>query len=392
MSRPWSELPAIPLAQLPSASPEASAKMGGLRYVSDRCPGIRRVKSGAGFRYLSPRGRSLREPSTLRRIKSLAIPPAWTEVWICPEPNGHLQATGRDARGRKQNRYHPRWREIREETKYARMLLFGSCLPRIRRRVTADLRRIALCRERVLAAVVRLLEVSLIRVGNDEYARENNSFGLTTMRNHHVDVEGEKLRFHFRGKGGKWHNIDIKDKRLARLVRRCQDLPGQELFEYLDDDRQPQDVHSEDVNAYLKEISGEDFTAKDFRTWSGTVLTAMELCECAPCETQTQAKKNYLRATEAVAARLGNTPTICRKCYVHPQILEAYLDGTLTHALSANGTNSPRRKNGLRPEEAAVLSWLAQRLAQGRRTLKAQLAASLQQRKTQRSTTLRHRR
>lgn len=364
-------------AKLPLATPEDSARRVGLRYVTDQTPGIRRVKSGKGFSYRRPNGKVARDPEILKRIKSLAIPPAWSEVWICPDANGHLQATGRDARGRKQNRYHPRWREIRDETKYARMLLFGKRLPVIRRRVKAGLRRTGLGRERVLAAVIRLLELSLIRVGNNEYARENNSFGLTTMRNHHVDVAGATLRFHFRGKGGKWHNVDIQDRRVARIVRKCQDLPGQELFQYVNEQGERQDVRSEDVNAYLKEISGADFTAKDFRTWAGTVLTALELCDGPPSGSPTEAKSKYLGAIANVARRLGNTPAICRKCYVHPEILAGCLDGTLSVALSRPRVGVA----GLRPEEAAVLGWLTQRLARNKRTLKEQLAGSRPRRK-----------
>jgi DNA topoisomerase-1 len=360
--------------------PIESARAVGLRYVSDDQPGFARQRAGKGFRYFDPNGKELRDEEHLNRIKSLAIPPAWTDAWICPLANGHLQATGRDARGRKQHRYHPRWREVRDETKFARMVAFARALPKIRKRVVSDLKLPGLPRSKVLAAVVRLLEVSLIRVGNDEYARDNKSYGLTTMRDHHVDVSGPRMRFHFKGKGGKQHAIDITDPRLAAIVKECQDLPGQEIFQYIGDDGQRRDVKSEDVNQYLQEITGEDFTAKDFRTWAGTVLAAMALRELEKFDTQAQAKKNVLRAIEAVAERLGNTPAICRRCYVHPMVLDAYMDGALLETVKQRATeqwNTSIRK--LRPEEAAVLALLQERLAGSGNgsTPRKQLAASI---------------
>jgi DNA topoisomerase-1 len=348
--------------------PVESAHRVGLRYVSDEMPGIAREHAGKGFRYRFPTGDLVHEPEVLRRIKSLAIPPAWTQVWICPDPSGHLQATGRDDRGRKQFRYHPRWREIRDETKYNRMLAFGRALPRLRQRVNRDLRRPGLPREKVLATVVRLLEVSLIRVGNKEYARENDSFGLTTMRDRHVDVYGSTLRFHFRGKAGKWHDVDIRNARLAKIVKQSQELPGQELFQYVDDDGSRQTVDSNDVNQYLREISGSDFTAKDFRTWAGTVLGAMALREFEQFDSKAQAKKNITHAIEKVAERLGNTPAVCRKCYVHPEVINSYLDGTLLETLKQRAEQQLRRSLGrMSGEEAAVLALLRQRLAMEKR-------------------------
>jgi len=361
--------------------PAASARAVGLRHVSDDQPGIKRERSGKGFRYRDPSGKIVRDEPTLARIKSLAIPPAWTSVWICPEANGHLQATGRDDRRRKQFRYHPRWREIRDETKYARMIAFARVLPKIRRRVRQDMALPDMPRNKVLATVVRLLEVSLIRVGNDEYARENDSFGLTTMRNKHVDVRGADLRFHFRGKSGKWHNVDIHDRRLAKIVERCQDLPGQELFQFVDDDGARHDVRSEDVNEYLREITGQDFTAKDFRTWAGTVLAATALREFEKFDTQAQAKKNVVAAIESVAKKLGNTPAVCKKCYIHPHVLDSYLDGTMVETLRQRAEKTMAKSlRGLPPEEAAVLGLLQQRL-----TLEQKLARSLKKETAARS-------
>jgi len=343
--------------------PAESAKLAGLRYVSEIGPGIRRRRAGRGFVYLTGHG-PLRDRATLARIRSLAIPPAWTEVWICPSPAGHLQAVGRDARGRKQYRYHPRWRETRDESKYTRMVAFARALPRIRRRVDADLARRGLPREKVLATVVRLLETTLARVGNAEYARANKSFGLTTLRDRHVDVDGAEVRLQFRGKGGKEHELGVRDPRVARVVRRLQDLPGQELFQYLDDDGVRRSIDSGDVNAYLREISGDDFTAKEFRTWAGTVLAALALQEFEKFDSATQAKRNVVRAIEAVATVLGNTPAISRKCYVHPAVLDAYMEGVTLRHLKAKAEQRMRTAlGGLRPEEAAVLALLQQRLA-----------------------------
>jgi DNA topoisomerase-1 len=309
--------------------PVEAARAAHLRYVSDAKPGITRERSGDGWIYRGPGGDVVDDPAELARIRSLAIPPAWTDVWICPRPNGHLQATGRDAKGRKQYRYHPRWRRTRDETKYGRMIIFGMALPSIRERVEEDLGLPGLPREKVLATVVRLMERTLIRVGNEEYARANGSFGITTMRNRHVKVEGAKLRFSFIGKSGIRHHIDVSDRRLARIVARCRDLPGQDLFQYLDDAGTQHAIGSEDVNDYLRTISGHDFTAKDFRTWSGTVIAASILGRCGECATDGERKKNLMAAVNATARKLGNTPAVCRKCYIHPAILDAYLDGSL---------------------------------------------------------------
>jgi DNA topoisomerase-1 len=352
--------------------PMTSARAVGLRHVSDEKPGIKREGAGKGFRYRDAAGKIVRDAETLCRIRSLVIPPAWTDVWICADANGHLQATGRDDRGRKQFRYHPRWREIRDETKYARMIAFARALPKIRRRVKKDMALPEMPRNKVLAAVVRLLEVSLIRVGNDEYARDNDSFGLTTMRNKHVDVRGANLRFHFRGKAGKWHEVDIHDRRLAKIVERCQDLPGQELFQFVDDEGGRHDVRSEDVNDYLREISGQDFTAKDFRTWAGTVLASVALREFEKFETKAQAKKNVVAAIEAVASKLGNTPAVCKKCYIHPNVIDSYLDGRLVEMLKQRTENAlAKTLRGLPAEEAAVLGLLQQRLTLETRLAKA---------------------
>jgi DNA topoisomerase I len=305
------------------------ARAAGLRYVSDETPGITRQRRGKAFRYRHPNGSPVRDRPTLGRIRSLAIPPAWAEVWICARDDGHLQATGRDARRRKQYRYHRRWREVRDETKYGRLIPFALALPRIRRRVGRDLALPGLPREKVLATVVRLLETTRIRVGNEEYARENESFGLTTLRERQVQVRGEKLRFRFRGKSGIEHTIELTDRRLAAIVRRVRDLPGEELFRYVDEGGETRRIESEDVNAYLREISGDEFTSKDFRTWAGTVLAARALRALAPFASQAEGKRNIAQAIEAVAKELGNTKAVCRKCYVHPAILESYLEGRL---------------------------------------------------------------
>lgn len=309
--------------------PVESSKAAGLRYVTDAKPGITRKKRGKHFQYLDPDGKTIRDEATLKRIRSLAIPPAWTSVWICPLANGHLQATGRDARRRKQSRYHPRWREVRDETKYERMKLFGQFLPAIRERVEQDLALPGLPREKVLATIVRLLETTFIRVGNEEYARENKSYGLTTMRDKHVDVTGSTVHFHFKGKSGKTHSIGFSDRRLARIVKKCQDLPGYELFQYVDAEGNQHAVDSADVNDYLHSITNEQFTAKDFRTWAGTVLACALLRQFDACDTQTQAKKNVVLAIKKVAERLGNTPSVCRKCYVHPAVIESYMGGDM---------------------------------------------------------------
>ncbi|MFC6050821.1 DNA topoisomerase IB, partial [Methylobacterium hispanicum] len=319
-----------------------------------------------GFSYRDAEGRPVRDKATLERVRKLAIPPAYTDVWICPRPNGHIQATGRDAKGRKQYRYHPDFRAARESTKFSRIMAFAEALPAIRARVDADMRRTGLPRERVLATVVHLLETTLIRVGNDDYARTNKSYGLTTLRDPHVKVEGAAMTFRFKGKSGKTWNLSLKDRRVARIVKACQDLPGQELFQYLDAEGAQRDVTSQDVNAYLREITGEDFTAKDFRTWAGTVLAALALREFEAFDSQAKAKTNVRAAIEGVAARLGNTPTICRKCYIHPQVLDCYLEGgLLLQVKEAVETELAEDLASLRPEEAAVLTLLRQRLEAG---------------------------
>lgn len=344
-------------------NPVRTARCAGLRYVTDHTPGLRRRRSGGGFQYLTSRGRAVRDPATLARIRSLAIPPAWTDVWICPSPDGHLQATGRDARGRKQYRYHPRWRAARDDNKYAHIVDFARALPRIRRRTRRDLARRGMPREKVLAAVVRLLEATLIRVGNDEYARQNRSYGLTTIRNGHAAVRGSKIHFDFRGKSGVDHEIDVDDPRLAKVVRRCQDLPGQELFAYEGDDGQVHDVGSSDVNGYLREITGQDFTAKDFRTWAGTALAAQALKEFEDFDSQAAAKRNVTRAIERVAGRLGNTQAVCRKCYIHPAVIDAYLDRSLAATIKRRAAGELRgRLAQMSGEEAAVLALLERRM------------------------------
>jgi DNA topoisomerase-1 len=341
------------------SDPSESAQAAGLRYVRDTMPGIRRRRAGTGFSYIGPDGQRIRDESILRRIRSLAIPPAYTEVWICPLANGHLQAVGRDAKGRKQYRYHPKWRETRDETKFGRMLAFSEALPGIRRRVESDLARPGLPREKVLATVVRLLEITGIRVGNDEYARANRSFGLTTLQNDHVEVSGSTMRFKFRGKSGKIHTASLNDRRLARIVQRCQSLPGEDLFQYVDEEGTEQTIGSGDVNDYLREITGEDFTAKDFRTWSGTTLALAALEEIGPSPDEREAKSAILKAIDSVAEQLNNTRAVCRKYYVHPMVLERYLSGVATNGKRPRA--APRRRAqapSLTPEERAVVRLL----------------------------------
>jgi DNA topoisomerase I len=364
--------------------PEHSAKQAGLVYINEHGPGIRRVgKSIQSFRYRDASGRLVTNERTLARIRRLAIPPAWADVWICPVENGHLQATGRDARGRKQYRYHPHWREVRDETKFNKMIGFARLLPHIREKVGRDLARPGLPREKVLATVVRLLETGLIRVGNDEYARTNKSYGITTLQDRHARISSGVVEFKFKGKSGKEHSIELADAHLAKIIRKCQALPGQELFQYQDERGKVRDITSTDVNDYLRQIAGQDFTAKDFRTWAGTVLAAIALAELQTDSIPT--KKNIKAAIERVAKSLGNTPTICRKCYVHPAILEAYLDGHVIDILQRRADrqlsrNSPR----LKPEETAVLKVLKKALGVRRRdqrsSLRDKLTASLRQR------------
>ncbi|MDQ3539782.1 MAG: DNA topoisomerase IB [Chloroflexota bacterium] len=343
--------------------PHLSAKEAGLRYVDVTTPGITRHRAGKGFSYRDADGNRITDRKVRDRIGSLVIPPAWNDVWICPDPDGHIQATGRDLKHRKQYRYHPKWHEVRDETKYERMMQFGRALPGIRERVDADLRRHGLPREKVLAAIVHLLETTLIRVGNDEYAKTNKSFGLTTMRDRHVDINSTTLDFEFQGKSGVQHEIELRNPRLARIVKACQDLPGQQLFQYLDDGGQRHAIGSDDVNHYLKEITGQDYTAKDFRTWAGTVLAAQALAEFEVVDTDTIAKKNVVSAIESVAARLGNTTTICRKCYVHPAVIDAYLAGDTVETVKTRVDKELTESIGdLPPEEAAVLALLHHRL------------------------------
>ncbi len=333
-----------------------AAEEAGLNYVSDDRPGYKRKAHDGEFEYLDTQGKRIRDEQRLLRIRRLAIPPAWTDVWICPSPTGHIQATGRDARRRKQYRYHERWRELRDENKFDRLADFVRALPKIRRRVAKDLKLRGLPRQKVLATVARLLERTFIRVGNEEYARENKSFGLTTIKNRHVTVRGPHLRFRFRGKSGREHEVDITDQRIAKIVSKCQDLPGQDLFQYVSDDGEVRNVTSQDVNDYLREITNENFTAKDFRTWAGTVLAAIALNAQGEFETKKQATANVKTAVCAVAQLLGNTPAICRKCYVHPAVVEAYLSGSQIAGLG-EVMRTPDNIN-LRAVEAIVLKFL----------------------------------
>jgi DNA topoisomerase I len=346
-----------------------SATNAGLRYVHDGVLGITRRRVGGGWAYYAPDGNRITDRAMRKRLNALAIPPAWTQVWICPDPDGHIQATARDARGRKQYRYHPHYREARDRTKFHAMLEFSQVLPRLRERIERDLRAPDHTRRQLLATVVRLLDRTLIRVGNDEYARENNSFGLTTLRRRHVKVDGATLSFSFRGKSGVEHSIAVSDPRLARIIQRCQDLPGHELFQYLDAEGKRQSVSSDDVNAYLRELTGRDVTAKAFRTWGGTMLAAVELRAMGPASSRREADRNILRAIDAVAERLGNTRDVCRKYYVHPALLNAYLMGEtvpLAEDRKPAGKGKPRRRAhtgaALRRDEIAVLQFLQERV------------------------------
>jgi DNA topoisomerase-1 len=341
-----------------------AATAAGLRHVSDEGPGITRRRSGSGFSYRDASGAVIKDKATLERIRKLAIPPAYRDVWICPHPNGHIQATGRDAKGRKQYRYHPDWRMARDATKYEHIMEFAHGLPALRARVDQDMGRRGLGRDKVLATVVHLLDTTLIRVGNEDYAQANESYGLTTLRDRHVAVEGNALRFEFKGKSGKMWNLKLRDRRVAKVVRACQDLPGQELFQYIDENGERQNVTSADVNEYLREASGRDITAKDFRTWAGTVLAAMALSEFEKFDNATAAKRNVKAAIERTAAKLGNTPTICRKCYVHPEVLDSYLQGSLLVQVQKEVEAELREDlPTLKPEETAVLAFLRERLA-----------------------------
>ncbi len=363
-----------PLSPTP-ADPREAAEAAGLVYVSDEDRGIRRERKGDSFEYYKPNGDKVTDESTLERIRKLAVPPAYTDVWICTRANGHLQATGRDARGRKQYRYHPQFREARESTKYEHMMEFARALPAIRAKLAEHMALRGLPREKVLATVVHLLETTLIRVGNDDYAKENKSYGLTTLRNPHVKVDGAELRFQFKGKSGKQWRLQVKDRRIAKIIRACQDLPGQRLFQYKDENGEIREVTSADVNAYLKEITGRDITAKDFRTWAGTVMAALALQEFEAFDTKATQKKNLKAAIERVSSRLGNTPTICRKCYVHPEVLNAYTEGNLLLEIKEKVEEElSENLASLKPEEAAVLAMLEGRL---KRTLEDSLKASL---------------
>ncbi len=351
-------------AEVPADPAQDAAEEAGLRYVSDDGPGYTRELKGKTFQFFDTEGKSIRDETRVLRLRRLAIPPAYTDVWICPSPNGHLQATGRDDRGRKQYRYHERWRLVRDEDKYDRMVNFGDALPKIRRRVAEDLKLPGLPRNKVLATVVQLLESTFIRVGNEEYAKDNKSFGLTTMRNRHVEIKGAKLRFRFRGKSGVEHDVDVEDRRIARTLRQLQDLPGQELFQYLDEEEKRENITSQDVNDYLREITGENFTAKDFRTWAGTVLAALALSVQERGETKKALQGNIKDAVTAVSKILGNTPAICRKCYVHPVVFASYLDGGLSEDLKTKTEESLEDKLAdLRSEERFVLKFLRLRLA-----------------------------
>ncbi|MDB5897648.1 MAG: topB [Ramlibacter sp.] len=363
------------VAPSPLADPREAAESAGLLYVSDEDPGIRRERVGDGFEYFKPNGERVSDAATLERIRKLAIPPAYQDVWICNRANGHLQATGRDARGRKQYRYHPQFREVRESTKYEHMMEFARALPAIRAKLAEHMALRGLPREKVLATVVHLLETTLIRVGNDDYAKENKSYGLTTLRNPHVKVDGSELRFQFKGKSGKTWRLQVKDRRVAKIVRACQELPGQRLFQYKDEQGEVREVTSADVNAYLKESTGRDITAKDFRTWAGTVMAALALQEFQAFDTKATQKKNLRAAIERVSSRLGNTPTICRKCYIHPEVLNAYVEGNMLLQIEKQVESELADKlQELKPEEAAVLAMLETRLKQ---TLEGSLKDSL---------------
>jgi DNA topoisomerase I len=354
-------------SDLISARSLEAARSAGLRYVDGRGPGIERRRCGRGFLYIGPDRAVIRDRQELQRIQALAIPPAWTRVWICPARSGHIQAVGWDARGRKQYRYHPQYREVRDRDKFGRMVAFGAVLALIRRRVARDLRRSGLPREKVLAALVRLLETTYIRVGNSEYARENASFGLTTLRNHHVRLWGGTLRFRFKGKSGLRHTIEISDRTVARIVRECQELPGYRLFQYVDAEGIARDVDSGDVNDYLREITGQEFSAKDFRTWAGTILAARELVAVGPSRSERDGKSKIVAAVKRVAQHLGNRPATCRKYYIHPAIINGYSDRTLFDVMR-QGIEQQQAYNGrgLRPEEYSVMVLITKYLEQSR--------------------------
>lgn len=344
---------------IPTADPLKDAQEAGLRYIADISLGIRRLKKGKNFNYVHPDGKKVKEEATLKRIRSLVIPPAWSDVWICPHPRGHLQATGKDVRGRKQYRYHADWRAIRDQTKYDKLSSFGEVLPKIRKRVSTDLQKRGLPREKVLAAIVRILDVTHIRIGNEEYAQENHSFGITTLRNKHVDVHGSDVRFTFRGKSGQKQDLHVHDPRVARVIRTCEELPGHELFGYKDDDGAVVDIGSHDVNAYLHEITGMEITAKDFRTWGGTIKAAACLLALGDCDTEVHAKRCMVSAVKEVAAVLGNRPATCKKYYIDPRVFSAYQRNHLCTYLAKELTkNKNNVENDLQPIEKAVLKLL----------------------------------
>jgi len=345
-----------------------SAAAAGLRYVSDAMPGIRRHRHGRGFTYIGPDGAVIRARDSLKRFRSLVIPPAWTDVWICPHEDGHLQVTARDARGRKQYRYHPHFRQQRDGTKFERMFEMSEILWKIRERVESDVTLPGLARNKIMATVVWLLETTLIRIGSDEYRKANKSFGLTTLRRRHVAVVGSEMRFEFKGKSGIQHAVSVADKRIARIVQRCQELRGEELFKYIDDDGKRQQVDAEDVNAYLQEITGREITAKDFRTWAGTMLTAETLRAIGPAKNKKEAEKNIVSAVDITAKRLGNTRSVCRKYYIHPVLIEAYLDGSVLPPMPDRPW-SKRKSTGptLRQHEMDVLGFIKARLKQKKR-------------------------
>jgi DNA topoisomerase I len=340
-----------------------AALRAGLHHVSDDEPGFSRLRRGSSFSYRDAKGRQVRDPRTIDRIRGLVIPPAWTDVWICARPDGHLQATGRDARGRKQHRYHPKWTSARNGSKYDTMIDFAAALPAIRKRVRADLRNPVLTRDHLLATVVTLLEKTLIRIGNEEYARANHSFGLTTLRDDHVQIKGRSLTFHFRAKSGIMQTIEIEDAPLARIVKQCRALPGKTLFQYLDEDGERQCIDSAAVNKYLREITGRSFTAKNFRTWAATVRAAIAMCDLPRATSEAAFKRQVVAAIDRVASDLGNTRAVCRKCYIHPGVLEAYRSG-----ITIGGAKAGLRREHFSAEEAAVLALLKQKSHRGAET------------------------
>jgi DNA topoisomerase-1 len=350
----------------------AEVRVPGLRYVNDTEPGITRRRAGRGFVYTTPDGKRVRDRAELERIRALAVPPAWTDVWICTSGNGHILATGRDAKGRKQYRYHPRWRTVRDEAKFDRTIAFGEALPALRRRVRKDMMRAGLPKQKVVAAIVALLDQCFARIGNEEYAKSNGSFGLTTLRDRHARFSGSRLRLRFRGKGGKTHEVAVDDPRITHIVRRCQAIEGQELFRYVDEDGEGRPVGSSDVNDYLRDVTGEDFTAKDFRTWAGTVACARELAGAEPAPSDRARNRTILQAVDAVAAELGNTRTVCRSSYIHPDVIDGYADGALHRAWSRRSASGASSLRGLRPDERFALSFLK---ARARRASKRRRAA-----------------